>query len=162
MMDQSPRRIAVVDQKDVAIPWSPLPDIPQTPCAIEIDAVPGWVTVRAVYSFYDGERDLIVEMRPLIASLFDEIASPRIVFPQNYPNLTDPRWLGHRWPLMKIENSSWLAENRSRLFKDVTYEHVRIVSDDGSFDAIADRSSCNVEWVRGKGTGFYVPSYLST
>ena len=105
---------------------------------------------------------MIIEMRPLIATLFEEAASPLIDFTQGYPNLTDPRWLRYRWPLMKVENSSWLAENRSRLFEDVAYEHVRIVSDDGSFDAITEQSPFNVEWVRGKGPGFYAPSYRAT
>lgn len=161
----------MIEHRDVAVPWFPLADIPQSPCGIEVDAAPGWVAVRAVYSFYEGERDLIIEMRAPIACLFDEAVSPPIHFPDSYPKLTDSRWLSYRWPLMRVENSSWLAANRPYLFNDLEYEHVRIVSDDGTFDAIIERSSDkegwpvalhNVEWVRGKGQAFYTPSYRGT
>lgn len=148
-------------KRDLAVPWVPLPDIPQSPCGIEVDAAPGWVTVRAVYSFYGGDRDLIIEMRSLVASLFDEAASPLVDFSRGYPKLTDPRWPRHWWPLMKVENSSWLVENRARLFEGIAYEHIRIVSDDGTFDAIVEQAPDNVQWVPGKGASFYTPSYRS-
>lgn len=161
----------MIDQRNVAVPWIPMADMPQSPCGIEVDAAPGWVTVRAVYSFYEGERDLIIEMRSPIACLFDDAVSPPIHFPENYPNLTDSRWLQYRWPFMRVENSSWLEANCPYLFKNLEYEHVRIVSDDGILDAIIERSSDseyrpngleNVEWAKGKGKELYIPSYRAT
>ncbi|WP_156367687.1 hypothetical protein [Brevundimonas sp. Leaf363] len=149
----------MANRDDVAIAWRPLPDIPQLPCGIELDAAPGWVAVRAVYSFYEGDRDLIVELRAPVVGLFNEAGSPRVYYPRDYPRLTDPRWPHHLWPLMKIERSSWLSENRPRLFQGLAYEHIRIVSDDGAFDAIIEGQPDNVQWVTGKGSEFFVPAY---
>lgn len=98
-------------------------------------------------------------MRSPVASLFDEAASPPIDFSQGYPSLTDARWLRYRWPLMKVQNSSWLAENRARLYEGIAYEYIRIVSDDGTFDAIVEQAPDNVQWVPGKGAEIYTPSY---
>lgn len=148
-----------MNRSDIAVPWYPLSGLPQLPCGIELDAAPGWATVRMVYSFYEGDRDLIVELRTPVVGLFGEAASPQVDYSHDYPRLTDPRWPHYLWPLMKIERSSWLSENRPRLFQGVAYEHIRIVSDDGTLDAIVEERPDNVQWVPGKGSHFYVPAY---
>jgi len=109
--------------------------MPETPCGIEVDAAPGWATVRATYSFYAGERDLMVELWTPVASVFGRTASPPVHFGSDYPTLADPRWSDYRWPLMKIEKSSWLARHAAVLDDAASHVHLRFLSDDGSFDA---------------------------
>ena len=120
------------------IPWFPLSDMPQSPCGIEIEGGPEQVTVRAVYSFYEGDRDLLIDLRAEVFGCFSDVAAPPVKYDEHYPRLTDPRWFGHVWPLMEITNSTWLASYRDRLWMpDQHYRHYCIVSDDGTFDALA-------------------------
>jgi hypothetical protein len=130
--------------------------MPETPCGIEVDAAPGWATVRATYSFYAGERDLVVELWTPVASIFGRTASPPVHFGSDYPTLADPQWSDYRWPLMKIENSSWLARHAAVLDDAASHVHLRFVSDDGSFDALVT-SPPRVSWASGRGRVFYTP-----
>ncbi|WP_341023882.1 hypothetical protein [Brevundimonas diminuta] len=149
----------MISEENFATPWFPVPEIPKTGCEIEIEAIPGWVTIRAAFSFYEGNRDLIIEIRPIIAAIFEESASPHVNFPPNYPLISGYGWENHAWPIMKVKNSSWIKENKSRLLLGVDYEHIHIVSGSGSFDIITSEMPENVEWVEGRGQNDYVPHY---
>ena len=119
------------------IPWTPLPDLPTTPCGIEIEGGPEQVTVRAVYSIYGGERDLLIDFRAEVFGCFSEIAAPQATAANDYPQLDHPEYPGCVWPLMEVTNSTWLTSYRDRLWSPgQTYRHYRIVSDDGTFDAL--------------------------
>ncbi len=119
------------------IPWLPLPDLPETPCGIEIKGGPEKVTVRAVYSFYGGDRDLLIDLKADIFGCFSEMAAPSVSAADDYPRLKQPEYSQYVWPLMEVTNSAWLESYRDRLWVPVTnYRHFRIVSDDGSFDAL--------------------------
>ena len=89
-----------VDSRNLASPWYPTHSLPQTPCGIEIDAAPGQVAVRVVYSFYGGEHDLVIELKTPVFGVFEEANSPVVGFPPDYPNVSG-RYL---WPLMKVHN----------------------------------------------------------
>jgi hypothetical protein len=149
----------VEGEKDQAVPWYPHPDLPQCPCGVTVEAIPGGATVRVVYSIYEGDEDLIIELITPVAVLFEEFSSPKVEFPPNYPRLSSERWHRRPWPIMTVRNSSWLAENIHRLLPDHAYEHVRIISDDGSFDAIIEYEPSNVVLVLGRGKVFYKPTY---
>ncbi|MBJ7447638.1 MAG: hypothetical protein JHC81_08890 [Brevundimonas sp.] len=118
-------------------PWIPLPDLPQTPCGIEVEGAPEHVSVRVVYSFYEGDRDLLIEFQAEAFGCFSEIAAPSTTVSADYPRLTHPTYSRYLWPLMEVTNSSWLSSYLGRLWwSDRPYRHYRIVSDDGTFDAI--------------------------
>lgn len=119
------------------IPWFPLPDLPETPCAIEMEGRPEKVTIRAAYSKYEGERDLLLELEAEVFGCFSEIAAPRISITEDYPRLSHPKYPRNLWPLMEVTNSTWLGVHRDRLWMpDAQYRHFRIVSDEGTFDAL--------------------------
>lgn len=72
------------------VPWHPLPDLPQTPCGIEVEGAPERVTVRVVYSFYQGDRDLLIEFQAEIFGCFSELSTPSMTIPADYPRLKSP------------------------------------------------------------------------
>lgn len=119
------------------IPWVPLDDIPQSPCGIAVAGEPEFVTVRAAYSQYGGERDLLIDIAAEVYGCFGEISGPAVALAPSYPRIEDPRWPRYLWPLMEIRNSTWLALHRDGLWgPDQAYRHYRIVSEGGSFDAL--------------------------
>ncbi len=123
--------------ENAIVPWFPLPDLPQTPCGIQVEGGPEEVTARAVYSFYGGGRDLLINFQAEVFGCFSEIASPSTEAADDYPRLDHPEYSRYVWPLMQVANSTWLASYRDRLWMpDQTYQHYRIVSDDGTFDAL--------------------------
>ncbi len=129
------------------IPWFPLPDLPQTPCGIEVESGPEEVTVRAVYSFYGGARDLLITIKAEVFGCFSELAAPETTSDDDYPRLKHPEYSHHGWPLMEVSNSTWLESYRNRLWlTDAPYRHLRIVSDDGTFDALTSQRPF-VRWV---------------
>jgi hypothetical protein len=101
---------------DQIIPWFPLPDLPQTPCGIEAEGAPEEVTVRAVYSFYEGDRDLLIGFEAEVYGFFSEIAAPPATAADDYPRLKHPVYSRYIWPLMEVTNSTWLASYRGRLW----------------------------------------------
>ena len=65
----------------------------------------------------------------------------------DYPRLNHPDYSQYIWPLMEVANSTWLASYRERLWMpDQTYRHYRVVSDDGTFDALT-REDPFARWV---------------
>ena len=120
------------------VPWFPLPDLPETPCGIEVEGAPERVTARAIYSFYGGDRDLLIDFRAEVFGCFSELATQPLAVDPDYPKLRSAEYSRNLWPLMEVTNSTWLASHRNRLsMPDQPYRHYRIVCDDGSFDALA-------------------------
>lgn len=119
------------------VPWFPLADLPQTPCGLELEGVPEQVRVRVVYSAYGGDRDLMIAFHAEIFGCFSEIAAPSVNVPAAYPRLSHHAYSEYLWPLIEVTNSTWLAYYRERLWQPGgAYRHFRIVSDDGTADAI--------------------------
>ncbi|RYG88925.1 MAG: hypothetical protein EON59_02905 [Alphaproteobacteria bacterium] len=119
------------------VPWFPLPDLPQTPCGIQVEGGPEQLEVRAIYSFYGSGRDLLIGFNAEVFGCFSEIAAPDTFVRDDYPRLKHAKYADYLWPLMEVTNSSWLASYRDRLWApDHTYRHYRIVSEDGTFDAL--------------------------
>lgn len=122
------------------VPWFPLPDLPQTPCGISVEGGPEEVTARAVYSFYDGDRDLLIDFKAEVFGCFSELAAPPTTASDDYPRLKNIRYSQYIWPLMEVVNSTWLGSYRGQLWvPDHIYRHYRIVSDDGTFDALTSQ-----------------------
>jgi hypothetical protein len=122
---------------DQITPWYPLANLPDLPCGIEIQGEPEQVTVRAVYTFYGGARDLLLNIKAEVFGCFSELTSHTVAVPENYPMVPGPHGTSYIWPLMEVLNSSWLKFYRERLWMpEATYRHLRVVSDDGSFDAL--------------------------
>ncbi|MDP5279359.1 hypothetical protein Q9Q95_10540 [Sphingomonas sp. DG1-23] len=119
-------------------PWSPLPDLPQLPCGIDVAGGPERVTLRAIYSFYGHERDLQIDfLEAEIFGCFSELASPLVTVADDYPRLKNHPFARYLWPMMEVMNSSWLSSHRENLWTpDRPYKHYRVVSDDGSFDVL--------------------------
>ena len=128
-------------------PWFPLADIPQCPCAIVVAGGPEHVEAKAVYSFFEGDRDLLIGFDAEVFGCFSEAAAPPVNVPEAYPRLRDKRWAGYLWPLMEVGQSTWLAGHRERLWMpERTYRHYRIVSEDGTFDAISCQAP-SARWI---------------
>ena len=145
--------------EDQLVPWFPLPDLPQTPCGINVEGGPEQVTARAVYSFYGGDRDLLIHFSAEVFGCFSEIASPVATAADDYPRLNHSKYSRYCWPLMEVANSTWLASYRSRLWTpDANYRHYRIVSDDGTFDALTWQEPF-ARWVAARGSDFKVVPY---
>ena len=106
------------------------------PVRIWVEGAPERVTARAVYSFYGGGRDLLIDFRAEVFGCFSEMAAPSVTAPDHYPRLKHPEYSEYVWPLMEVANSTWLASYRDRLWQGQPYRHYRIVSDDGTFDAL--------------------------
>lgn len=141
-----------------AIPWVPIDGIPESPCGIEVSGGPEEVTVRAVYSFYGGNRDLLITLQAEVFGCFSEISGPPVALSADYPRITDPRrdaedphWRDyHIWPLMEVRNSTWLGYYQDRLWSPgQSYRHYSVVSDDGCFHALAWEPPL-ARWTAGK------------
>jgi hypothetical protein len=127
--------------------WFPLPDLPRLPCGIELEGGPEQVTVRVVYSFYGSDRDVLITFQAEVYGCFSDLSSPRVFVPDDYPRVAGPNQSAHLWPLMEVMESSWLQAHRERLWMpEVDYRHLRIVSDDGSFDALTSGNPSS-RWV---------------
>ncbi|WP_158298800.1 hypothetical protein [Sphingomonas psychrotolerans] len=135
---------------NVSTPWFPLRDLPQLPVGIEIEGSPEEVILRCVYSFYGHEQDLLIDIAAEVFGCFSETAGPVTHISDDYPRLKNPKFDRYLWPLMEVENSTWLALHRDKLwFPDQPYKHYRVVSDDGTFDAIS-ANRIFARWVRPK------------
>jgi len=122
---------------NLVIPWKPLADLPQLPCGISVAGEPEWVTLRIGYSFYGHAHDLLIDLSAEVFGCFGERATPPTTVADDYPRLQHPDYARYLWPLMEVTNSTWLASHRERLWMpDMPYRHYRVVSDDGTFDAL--------------------------
>lgn len=135
----------------VVTPWFPLRDMPQRPFGIEIEGGPEHVALRCAYSFYGHEQDLLIEIAAEVFGCFSEHAAPAIKVSEDYPRLQNPKFARYLWPLMEVENSSWLGLHRAGLwFPDQPYKHFHVVSEDGTFDALTAHKPI-ARWVDPRG-----------
>jgi hypothetical protein len=119
-------------------PWFPHSDLPQLPCDIEVTGGPEQVTLRVVYSYYGGARDLMLEFSSAeVFGCFSEFATPPTLVADDYPRLQNQAFAKYLWPLMEVTGSTWLAAYRERLWISwQSYRHYRVVGEDGSFDIL--------------------------